>query len=76
MLAAGAAMGIALWLALPILPPDSGLILALETAALIGVGGALYWGIAWALGSDEARMLATAIMTRFLRRRSVAGAGK
>jgi hypothetical protein len=41
--------------------------LALSVAGAVVLGGALYWGVAWALGSEEARLL-TGIVARRLKR--------
>jgi putative peptidoglycan lipid II flippase len=66
MVIASAVMGVGLWLALPLLPAD-GLGLALGTAGAVALGGAAYWGIAWGLGSDEARLLSGALVARLRR---------
>ncbi len=60
---ASAAMGLGVWLAVPILPAG-GQALAGATLAAVAGGGALYWGVAWGLGSDEARLLTAFALQR------------
>lgn len=73
---ASGVMGAALWIVEPLLPGGSWVALAGSTGAAILAGGALYWGIAWGLGSEEARMLTGQIIARIGRRRTAATAGE
>lgn len=69
MILASAGMGLALWAALP-LTGGSGLSLAVATLSAILGGSVIYWGIAWALGSEEARLFARFALDRLRRARS------
>ncbi len=62
--AAGAAMGALLWVLLPRLEAAGQIAGPLIAVA---VGGAVFWGLAWLLGSEEARMLARLGLRRLRR---------
>ncbi len=60
---ASAVMGLALWGLMPLIDR---LGLVMGTIGLIAVGGALFWGTAWLLGSEEARMFTGFIAGRLI----------
>ncbi|MBN1428405.1 MAG: murein biosynthesis integral membrane protein MurJ [Anaerolineae bacterium] len=62
--AAGAVMGIALWMLLPLIDRVG---LLIGTIGAVALGGLLFWGVAWVLGSEEARLF-TSLALRRLRR--------
>jgi putative peptidoglycan lipid II flippase len=64
---ASVAMGLLLWALMPLVDQ---LGLAIGTIGLIAMGGALFWGIAWLLGSEEARMFTNLIVGRFRPKRA------
>ena len=68
MVIASAGMSIALWAALPLMG-GSGWQLAAVTIGVIVAGSALYWAIAWALKSDEARLFSDFVARRLQRTR-------
>jgi putative peptidoglycan lipid II flippase len=56
-------MGLGLWIVIPFLNGD-GLFLALKVIGSMLAGGLIYWGLAWGLGSDEARLFTRVILQR------------
>lgn len=62
--AASAAMGLALW---ALLPTIDSLGQVLGPLAAVAAGGAVFWALAWLLGSEEARLF-TGIVLRRVRR--------
>lgn len=63
--AASAVMGLALWALLPIIDRVG---LLIGTLGAIALGGALFWGVAWVLGSDEARLFTGFVLRRLGRK--------
>jgi hypothetical protein len=62
--AASTAMGLTLWMLLPLIDQIG---LLIGTLGAIALGGALFWGVAWALGSDEARLFTGFVLRRVKR---------
>jgi putative peptidoglycan lipid II flippase len=70
--AASAVMGLVLWALLP-LAEQMGPIVG--TLGVMAIGGSLFWGVAWALGSEEARLFTGLILQRIRRQPSIEGTG-
>lgn len=63
--AASVVMGLALWALLPLIDRVG---VVIGTLGAVALGGALFWGVAWVLGSDEARLFTGFVLRRIGRK--------